>query len=88
MTDKDCQILLDIRCHAVTGAVQNRSCYSRLTAAVNLTVSLLGCVPCPSIGLGAEKWPLALDNPITRLAERVGRCHWCCYSAPWGTKGT
>lgn len=67
MTDKECQILLDVRCHAVTGAVQNRSCYSRLTAAVNLTVSLLGCVPCPSIGLGAEKWPLALDNPVTRL---------------------
>lgn len=82
MADKDFQMLFDIRCHTVTGAVRNRSCNSRLTAAVNLAVSLLGRVLCPSLGLGAEKCPLALDNPVTRFAECVGGCHWCCYSAP------
>lgn len=81
MTDKELQMLVDIRCHAVTGAVQNRSCYSHLTAAVNLAVSLLGRVPCPSVGLGAGKTPL--DNPVTGFAEHVGRCHRSCYSAPW-----
>jgi len=53
VTDEELQMLFDIRCHTVTGALQNRSCYSRLTAAVNLAASLLGPVPCPSVGLGA-----------------------------------
>lgn len=60
MTDEGCQMLFDIRCHAVTGAVQNRSCCSSLSAAVNPAVSLLGCVLCSSIGLGTEKCPLLL----------------------------
>lgn len=79
MTDEEFLMLFDINCHTVTGAVQNRSCYSCLTATVSLAVSLLSCVKCPSVGLGAEKRPS--DNPVTRFAEHVGRCHWSCYSA-------
>lgn len=72
MTDEGFQMLFDIRCHAVTGAVQNRSCYSSLTDAANLAVSLLGCVPHPCICLGTEKYPFALDNPVNSFAKCGG----------------
>lgn len=58
-----------------------------LTATVNATVSLLGRVLCPSMGLGTENHPPALGTPVTRFAECMGRSHWCYYSAPWWTRG-
>lgn len=71
MTDEGFQMLFDIRYHAVTEAVQNRSCYSSLTDAVNLAVSLLGCAPHSSTRLGTENCPLLLIILSTAL-QNVG----------------